>query len=191
METLRSRRTMSTKLDARRTPSPPRPMSILSLLTTTPSVSPSAHGRRQQRSPSLDSLPALSASSPAPSSFYQASSPPAYTPPDSPIRASATTTSPSSHRQLVQHPHQHGSPHSKTRIKRCDDTTGLQLLLLALEAEESSFFYPTYTEREDANTLTHVVKVEPEHESHLVSLPSPSYVILLLLCCVSGVPNTY
>ncbi|KAF8322190.1 hypothetical protein DL93DRAFT_2093450 [Clavulina sp. PMI_390] len=90
--------------------------------------------RRTRRSPSMDSLPALSAPSPGSSAWWP-SSPVASTPPDSPVRAhfgpahssrrpSSSSISPSSD-HFVQ----------PISIKRSDDDYGLQLLLQALETE--------------------------------------------------------
>lgn len=108
-------------------PRPSRPSASTSRTTTDSSF----QGRRRHRtrSPSTDSLPALTASSPATSSTYytSGSSPPAATPPDSPIRSFVSQTT-SKH---------YVEKSTKTPIKRCRDDTGLLMLLMALESEES------------------------------------------------------
>ena len=94
----------------------------------------------KQRSPSVDSLPALSAPSPASShTWYPSSSPPASTPPDSPVRT-AFGTQPEESSSYKDPASLSSNSRSPVFIRRAEDDHGLHLLLLALESESRITF---------------------------------------------------
>jgi len=150
-----------------RTPTTPEYPPALSHFTN----SSFSHNDRKRRSPSVDSLPALSAPSPASSYiWYPSSSPPASTPPDSPVRAvfgshGEDSTSSSNNSKPVF-------------IRRAEDDHGLHLLLLALESEPHTAFAPvvSVTDARQHDTSLSSPYLVTSHIEGTTCAPPPEYV---------------